>query len=67
VTAVTLHDPNVIRIQPPLVVDRDLVDGFLEAFDETLTHVEDVSSAALHAIPDLVRFFLPRFPLAAFE
>jgi 4-aminobutyrate aminotransferase-like enzyme len=35
-TSYTLHDSNVIRLQPPLIIDRGHVDRFVDSLDATL-------------------------------
>jgi putrescine aminotransferase len=39
-TQVPAHDPNVLRIEPPLVVAREEIDAFCEAMGESLTENE---------------------------
>jgi 4-aminobutyrate aminotransferase-like enzyme len=35
--AYTLNKPEVIRIEPPLIITRDLIDVVLERFAESLS------------------------------
>lgn len=37
ITAYTLNNPNVIRLEPPLVVSREHIDAVVDALDEILT------------------------------
>ncbi len=39
ITAYTLNNPNVIRLEPPLIVERDHLDRVVEALDEVLGRV----------------------------
>jgi putrescine aminotransferase len=38
ITAYTLNNPNVIRLEPPLTVSREAIDKVVEAFREILEH-----------------------------
>ncbi len=40
-TQVPAHDQNVLRIEPPLVVERQEIDGFVDALGETVIENED--------------------------
>ena len=37
ITAYTLNNPNVIRLEPPLIVTREQIDQVLEALDDIFT------------------------------
>ena len=36
ITAYTLNNPNVIRLEPPLIVGKEEIDRVVEALDEIL-------------------------------
>ncbi|MDI3529359.1 MAG: putrescine aminotransferase, partial [Thermoanaerobacter sp.] len=37
ITAYTLNNPNVIRLEPPLIVTKEQIDKVVDALDEILT------------------------------
>jgi hypothetical protein len=39
-TQIPTHDMSVLRIEPPLVVERDEIDAFVDALDQTLAENE---------------------------
>ena len=39
--AYTLNKPDVIRIEPPLIITRDLIDSALERFEDSLQEVSN--------------------------
>lgn len=39
-TQVPAHDPNVLRIEPPLVIEPEEIDGFCDALDRTIAENE---------------------------
>lgn len=55
VTAYTLNNPNVIRLEPPLIVERYHIDRLLEALDETLSRSKGLVGLAVSAAKTAVR------------
>lgn len=49
-TAYTLNNPNVIRLQPPLNVERDDLDYVVESLDKTLTTLRSFPMATVHSV-----------------
>lgn len=47
ITAYTLNNPNVIRLEPPLVVTREQLDRVLAAFADVLSRVKGLGGLAL--------------------
>jgi len=39
-TQVPAHDQNVLRVEPPLIVTREEIDGFVDALDATVSENE---------------------------
>jgi putrescine aminotransferase len=39
--AYTLNKPEVIRIEPPLIITRELIDTVLERFEDSLREVSN--------------------------
>jgi len=48
-TAYTLNNPNVIRLQPPLIITTGQLDEVVAALDETLTRCKSLAATALSA------------------
>jgi len=46
-TLATLNDPNVLRAQPPLNIERENLDKFVDALDNILTKMANFPRAAL--------------------
>jgi hypothetical protein len=44
-----------------------VTDRFVEALDETLSHLEHLTMEAIRPIPDLLRFCVPEWGLDLFE
>ncbi|MBE3583232.1 MAG: aspartate aminotransferase family protein [Limnochordaceae bacterium] len=49
ITAYTLNNPNVIRLEPPLVVSREELDRVVEALRQTLSRHKGMAGFALSA------------------
>jgi putrescine aminotransferase len=47
ITAYTLNNPNVIRLEPPLIVTREELDRVLEALEEIFQHNSGLFSLAM--------------------
>jgi putrescine aminotransferase len=45
-TAYTLNNPGVLRLQPPLIIEREEIDVMLEGLDRTLTRLGKFPQAA---------------------
>lgn len=43
----TLNDPNVLRVQPPLIVSEEEIEAFVEALDEVLSRWRGFPNAAV--------------------
>jgi len=43
-TAYTLNNPRVIRLEPPLIVQPEHIDQALETFAEALAQVRDLTA-----------------------
>jgi putrescine aminotransferase len=56
ITGITLHNPNVLRLQPPLSVDRPMLDHCVDSLDSALTHLSHFQEATLEALPDILKF-----------
>jgi putrescine aminotransferase len=67
VTTMALLDPDVIRVQPPLNLGQALAARFVEGLEETLEFVGHHTQATARALPDIVRFCMPRLSIELFE
>ena len=47
ITAYTLNNPNVIRLEPPLVVEKEHIDKVVEALDEVLSNSKSFAGMAI--------------------
>jgi putrescine aminotransferase len=55
VTSFTLNDLNVLRLQPPLNIERGHLDHVVESLEEVLENLRSFSWAAMRHVPDLIR------------
>jgi putrescine aminotransferase len=55
-TAVTLNNADVIRVQPPLNVASDVIDAFIDALDESLTYLSAQARSLIASLPSVARF-----------
>jgi acetylornithine/succinyldiaminopimelate/putrescine aminotransferase len=55
-TAVTLNDADVIRVQPPLNVGSDVIDRFIDGLDESLTYLSAQARCLIASLPSIARF-----------
>lgn len=46
ITAYTLNNPNVIRLEPPLIVEKEQIDYVVNALDDILSHQKSFLSIA---------------------
>lgn len=60
VTAYTLNNPNVIRLEPPLVVERYHIDALLKALDATLSRNKGLVGLAVSAAKTAVQSLFRR-------
>lgn len=60
VTAYTLNNPNVIRLEPPLIVERHHIDALLNALDETLSRNKGHFGLAISAAKTAIHSLLQR-------
>jgi putrescine aminotransferase len=54
-TAYTLNNPSVLRLQPPLTVTRDQMDEVVDALDEGLTSARHLAPAGVRMMTALTR------------
>lgn len=60
ITAYTLNNPNVIRIEPPLTISYEEIDYFVGALDEILSKYKGVTDLAINNFGNLFRSILRR-------
>lgn len=57
ITAYTLNNPNVIRLEPPLIVTKEQIDQVIEALDETFarnrSHIQMVMTSTKTVVGNL--------------
>jgi len=53
-TAYTLNNPNVIRLQPPLIITIAQLDEVVAALDETLTRCKSLAGTAVSAAKNVI-------------
>jgi putrescine aminotransferase len=56
ITAPVAHDPNVLRIQPPLNIEVEEIDYFVGSLESTLDSLSRFPAAVLKSLPAIVRF-----------
>ena len=54
ITAYTLNNPNVIRLEPPLVVSYDQMDKLIDALDEIFDKYDSVFSVAVNSAKNVI-------------
>lgn len=54
ITAYTLNNPNVIRLEPPLTVTTEDIDYVVSALDEVLGRFKSFMGAALSSAASMV-------------
>jgi putrescine aminotransferase len=54
-TAYTLNNPNVLRLQPPLNVEREDLDYVVDSLDRTLSTLRSFPLAAVHSLSRYAR------------
>lgn len=60
ITAYTLNNPNVIRIEPPLTISYEEIDYFIRALDEILNKYKGVTDLAINNFKNLFQSILRR-------
>jgi putrescine aminotransferase len=55
ITAFTLNDPNVLRLEPPLTIERTHLDRVVTALEQTLQECGSFARMAVHSAPVLRR------------
>ncbi|WP_027718709.1 aspartate aminotransferase family protein [Desulfovirgula thermocuniculi] len=60
ITAYTLNNPNVIRLEPPLVVTREQVDRLLQALEDILERHRSFTSIAATGAKTVIRSLFRR-------
>jgi putrescine aminotransferase len=56
ITANTLNNPNVLRLQPALNVERDVLDYVVDCLESSLNYLHKFKEATIAALPDIWRF-----------
>ena len=56
-TAFTLNNPNVLRLEPPLNIRQEQLEYFVISFDETMQNLGSFTWAALRSWPLLLRAY----------
>ncbi|ACB83705.1 aspartate aminotransferase family protein [Natranaerobius thermophilus] len=59
-TAFTLNNPNVIRLEPPLIVDKEQIDYVVDSLDKLLDHHGDFFKLAFSSGKKAVSSFFKR-------
>jgi len=67
ITGITLHNPNVLRLQPPLNMDQDLLTHCVDSLDQSLEYLARFREATLEALPDILRFLQTGSLTGAYE
>jgi putrescine aminotransferase len=60
VTAYTLNNPNVIRLEPPLIVEKHHIDALLDAMDATLSRNKGLVGLAVSTAKTAVQSLFRR-------
>ncbi|MGI6436016.1 MAG: aspartate aminotransferase family protein [Syntrophomonadaceae bacterium] len=61
ITAYTLHNPAVLRLEPPLTVNREQLDEVVQALDETLSKYKSFASLSMKSAKTMISSrFSPR-------
>ncbi len=58
ITAYTLNNPNVIRIEPPLTVEYKQLDKLVDSLEEILLKNKSIESMALYSTKNLIKTVL---------
>lgn len=58
ITAYTLNNPNVIRLEPPLVVTKDQINRLLQALEDILERHQSFASIAATGVKTVIRSLL---------
>lgn len=59
-TAYTLNNPNVIRLEPPLIVERYHIDALLNTLDEILSRNKGLLGLAVSTAKTAVKSLFKR-------
>jgi putrescine aminotransferase len=54
ITAYTLHNPTVMRLEPPLIVNREQLDEVVKALDETLNKHKSFASLSVKSARTMI-------------
>jgi putrescine aminotransferase len=54
ITAYTLHNPTVMRLEPPLIVNREQLDQVVAALDETLSKHKSFASLSMKSAKTMI-------------
>ena len=57
-TAITAHNSDVLRVEPPLNVSTEDLDYFVESLESTLSYMSNFSGAIVRALPDITKYFV---------
>jgi putrescine aminotransferase len=60
ITAYTLNNPNVIRLEPPLSVSREQIDAVLQALEDIFTAHKGFFSAAKAGAKTIIKSFIKK-------
>ena len=54
ITAYTLHNPTVMRLEPPLIVTREEIDQVVEAIDQALEKHKNFASLTMQTAKTMI-------------
>lgn len=60
ITAYTLNNPNVIRIEPPLIISYEEIDNFITALNEILDSYKGIKNLAINNVKNTLRSIVRR-------
>lgn len=60
ITAYTLNNPNVIRLEPPLIVTKDQIDKAVDSIDEVLTRTGSLLGITMSSAKTVISSFFKR-------
>jgi hypothetical protein len=67
VTAITLNNADVIRVQPPLNVERETIDRFVDGVEAALAGIRNYARSVWKSVPDIISFLRSKSVAAAYE
>ena len=54
-TMFTLNNPNVLRLEPPLIIGRAEIDYFVDSLDETLSSMDGFLKSAVNSWREFIQ------------